>query len=295
MHKFAITIFTPTYNRAYIIENLYKSLKRQTNYDFEWVVIDDGSTDNTDKLVEMWKNEKNNFAITYLKTNNGGKHRAINKGLEIAKGKLFFIVDSDDYLVDDAIETIIELEKSINNSRYKYAGIALNKGFDSNSIVGSTFLGEYIDATSLERQEYNILGDKAEIFYTDILRKFKFPEFEGEKFITECVVWNKIAYEGYKIRWFNKIIYICEYLEDGLTKQGQNIFIENPKGYALLIKQEIKYKKLNIRQKIQLYFDYYIQLKDKLSIKEMSQNLDINKMNIYILIFAWRIKKGLRV
>ena len=89
-----ITVFTPTYNRGYIISNLYDSLKRQTVKTFEWIVIDDGSTDHTEKLFQNFLKEKNDFSITYKKVPNGGKHRAINKGVSLAKGDLFFIVDS---------------------------------------------------------------------------------------------------------------------------------------------------------------------------------------------------------
>lgn len=103
-----ITIFTPTYNRAYRLPNLYKSLQEQTCKDFEWLVVDDGSTDNTSKLFEQWQAEENSFPIRYFKQPNGGKHRAINRGVKEAKGELFFIVDSDDTLSSNAIRIVFE-------------------------------------------------------------------------------------------------------------------------------------------------------------------------------------------
>ena len=102
-----ITVFTPTYNRAYIIENLYRSLQRQTVKDFEWLVIDDGSTDNTQELFDKWISEENAFPIRYYKQRNGGKCRAINRALDLAQGELFFTVDSDDYLTKDALEKVM--------------------------------------------------------------------------------------------------------------------------------------------------------------------------------------------
>ena len=102
--KHKITVFTPTYNRAYILENLYRSLQRQTCKTFEWLVVDDGSADNTKELFERWQQEDNFFPIRYVKQENGGKCRAINQGLKLADGELFFTVDSDDYLTDDALE-----------------------------------------------------------------------------------------------------------------------------------------------------------------------------------------------
>ena len=111
-----ITVFTPTYNRGYTIERLYRSLQRQVFDDFEWIVIDDGSNDNTEALFQTFLRTKNQFPITYKKVSNGGKHRAINLGVQMAQGELFFIVDSDDYLTDRALEEIDKIEKSIPES-----------------------------------------------------------------------------------------------------------------------------------------------------------------------------------
>ena len=104
--SYKITVFTPTYNRAYILENLYRSLQRQSFTDFEWLVVDDGSSDGTKALFERWQQEDNPFPIRYCYKENGGKCRAINYGLKLAQGELFFTVDSDDYLTDDALEKV---------------------------------------------------------------------------------------------------------------------------------------------------------------------------------------------
>lgn len=288
-YRYKLTVFTPTYNRGYIIGKLYESLKSQTKKDFEWIVIDDGSTDNTELLFQNWIKEENEFKITYLKKKNGGKHRAINDALEIAKGELFFIVDSDDFLIYEAVEKIIAWEKDINNKN-NYAGIAGNRGKNKETIIGETFLGNWIDATSLERNKYNIRGDKAEVFYTDVLRKFKFPVFEGENFITENVVWNRIAYEGYKIRWFNEIIYICDYLGDGLTQAGMNNFIKNPKGYALWLHQENLFYNRNLKQRIYSWLSYYIDLEKYYSTAEIASFLKIKKINLYVIVLLWKMK-----
>ena len=105
--SYKITVFTPTYNRAYILENLYRSLQRQSYTDFEWLVVYDGSADNTRELFENWQQETNPFPIRYHKQENGGKCRAINTGLGLSEGELFLNVDSDDYLTDDALEKIV--------------------------------------------------------------------------------------------------------------------------------------------------------------------------------------------
>lgn len=108
MDEQLITVFTPTYNRAYILNNLYESLKRQTSKSFEWIIVDDGSVDMTESLVNEWLKNDNLFPIKYVKKVNEGKHIAINVGVEQAKGDWFLIVDSDDYLYDDAIEKVIK-------------------------------------------------------------------------------------------------------------------------------------------------------------------------------------------
>ena len=293
MYKYKITVFTPTFNRGYIIENLYKSLQRQSYKNFQWIVIDDGSKDDTEKLFEKWTNEDNLFDITYKKVKNGGKHRAINRAIEIAEGELFFIVDSDDYLTDHALEKVIKWEETIKNKN-EFAGVAGVRGYSINSRIGNTFKGEYIDATSLERNKNNITGDKAEVFYLDILKKYKFPEFEGEKFVTEKVVWNQIAYDGYKIRWFNEIIYICDYLEDGLTKSMSRIELENPKALALSMKLDSMHYNMSNKKKIQLWFDYYILMRNKISINEMAENLQISNLLLKTIVYSWKAKCRIR-
>lgn len=287
-----ITVFTPTYNRGYIIEKLYRSLQNQSFTDFEWLVIDDGSSDNTDELFKVWTLEKNPFKIRYYKVENGGKHRAINIATDLAKGQLFFIVDSDDYLTNDALENIIIWEKSIEHKE-EFCGIAGNKGRDRVDIIGSTFEGDYIDATSLERNKYNITGDKAEVFYTSILKRYKFTEIEGENFITEATVWERMAFDGYKIRWFNQIIYICDYLEDGLTSNMKEIFANNPKGTALYIKQQIKFYQHDLRGRMSNYNLYYEHVKSMVGIKKAAKYLEITSLTLLIAIVIVGMKKSI--
>lgn len=284
-----VTVFTPTFNRGYILHQCYESLKRQTNKEFEWIIIDDGSTDNTEEIVKKWLVEKKDFKIKYLKTKNGGKHRAINKAIDLANGYLFFIVDSDDYLIEDAIERVIKAEETIRNNKEKFAGIAMARGYSKNKMIGTTFKGKYVDATSLERKKYNINGDKAEIFYTEILRKNRFPEFEGENFVTEALVWNRIAKQGYKLRWFQDIIYICEYREDGLTKNGINVYKNSPKGLCLYIKEYIQNFNLGILRRCLQYEFYCRAIYDNKYINKAAKDLNVRKIEVQFGIFLRKI------
>lgn len=254
-----ITIFTPTYNRVNLLQNLYGSLRNQKIKNFEWIIVDDDSTDNTDEVINNWiTKNKDEFVIRYFKQKHGGKHRAINKGIKVADGKFFFIVDSDDTLTDNATQLVEIWGKSIEG-RKDIAAVSGLKISHGNYIGGNPIMknmNNWVEASNLERKRYNLGGDKAEVYKTEILKKYPFPEFEGENFITEDVCWDAIAADGYKIRWYNEPIYECEYLEDGLTKSGANGIsgaLKNYKGYCFYIAQCLNVKKVwewsgNIRQ-----------------------------------------------
>lgn len=245
-----ITIFTPTYNRAYSLPRLYNSIKKQTFQNFEWLIIDDGSTDNTKELVSNFMKE-NLISIRYFFQENGGKHRAINKAVTLAKGELFFIVDSDDWLPDNSLKIIENYYLQIKNSEC-FAGVVGCKATEDLKISGTTFKGNVIDGTFLERKKLNINGEKAEVFKTDLLKKYPFPEFEGENFISEAIVWNKIAYDEYKVRFFNEIVYFFEYQLDGLSENLRNNYKNNPIGYLTYVAQELNFLKVGFLKKLYL-------------------------------------------
>lgn len=290
-----ITVFTPTYNRRYIIENLYRSLQIQSFNDFEWLVVDDGSSDNTEELFEIWSKENNNFEIRYYKKENGGKHRAINYGLDKAKGKLFFTVDSDDYLTDDALEKINAWEKSLDKSK-KFAGIVANRGYEKNKTINNYFEEDYLDLDLMQMYTYSengkrvLSGERALIFYTDIHRLYKYPEFKGEKFMTEAVVWNRMAHDGYLVRYYNDIIWIFEYLDDGLTKAGNKLFLDNPRGYTLWLKEKNVFQNKSKKEMLKFYYSMYCELSQLYSINQIADFLDINKISLYLISFIKSIK-----
>ena len=227
-----ITVFTPTYNRAYILHELYDSLCKQTNKDFEWLIIDDGSIDDTENLIANWIREEK-IDIRYYKVNNGGKSRAINKGVSLAKGELFFIVDSDDYLVNDAIETVLYYWAGIAD-KSAYSGVCGRKISSDGKLLGEIEMPfEIIDTDNLSlHYKYGLNVDMAEVFRSDLLRLYKFPDILGEKFVPEAFIWNKIT-GLYPMRYFDKGIYVCEYLPDGYTKNFMNNLKRNPCGFRL--------------------------------------------------------------
>lgn len=286
-----ITVFTPTYNRGYCLERLFKSLVHQTYYDFEWVIVDDGSTDNTKELVEKFRLENIKFPIIYKKTKNGGKHRAINRGMELVNGEMILFMDSDDWLREDALEWIAKIDEGIpDKEKNRYAGVQGLCVHADGKLVGKTFAGsEYLDCTAIDRGKYDIRGDKAEVYYTEIIRRYPFPEIEGENFVTERLVWNKIAHDGYLIRYFNQGIYFCEYLEDGLTHGGNVLYANNPKQWAMAIRQDYDFGVMNVyNTSIQIYI-YYLYEKQCITVREMSENLKISIFFIRISILVQKM------
>lgn len=221
-----ITVFTPTYNRAYRLGSLYESLCKQTFRDFEWLIVDDGSTDNTRELVEGWITE-NRIGIRYIAQPNGGKHRAINRGVKEAEGILFFIVDSDDILPSDSMEIICEYYSKIAN-RKDISGIVGLKAYFDGSVVGNSYdFGIIICNNQDFDYKYRFTGDRADVMLTSIMKRFPFPEIEGEKFCPEGLIWNRIS-DSYKQLYFSRIIYLCEYLGDGLTAHITKARCESP-------------------------------------------------------------------
>lgn len=252
--KNIITVMTPTYNRCGLLNRLYNSLCYQTYKNFEWLVVDDGSTDNTKIIMQELINQ-NKIPIKYVFQNNGGKHRAINNALNYAEGELFFIVDSDDYLTNDALEVIDKTWKSIEDKE-NYCGVSGLRGCDKNTPIKMECPKKILDCSVLEfRYKYRIKGDMAEVFVTRILRENKFPEFTKEKFIPESVVWNKLG-SMYTTRWINRIIYICEYLDNGLTSNAMKLRINNPYGTLLFHKKNIEYN-LSFKDNLKNYVYYY--------------------------------------
>lgn len=273
-----ITVFTPTYNRAYIIESLYHSLQRQTVFDFEWLVVDDGSVDNTEALFQTWQQEDNPFPIRYYRQKNGGKCSAINRGLELARGEMFFTVDSDDYLTDDALEKILRWEAQLPKGQ-KYCGFAGNLGTAPDVTPNRLFEKEYFDGNALDR--YGAVdGERAMVFYTDIHRKYHYPVFENEKFMTEAVAWNRMAHDGYKMRFYNDIIWIFEYLEDGLTRSGNALFLNNPKGYGLWLREKAEFEGIGLQEKLKMYYTFTCDLSDRLSDREIAHCIGANRFVI---------------
>lgn len=290
------TVFTPAYNRGYIIEQLYESLCRQTFRDFEWIVVDDGSTDNTEEVMQRLMARDHFFPIIYRKQDNGGKHRAWNRGVELASGELFFGCDSDDYLTDDALEIADRMERTIpEEEKGHFAGICGLKAYQDTSMVGTTFAdAEYMDMTHLERIRNNVVGDKSEVIYTAVWKKYPYHEFEGEKFITEATSLNRMAADGLKMRYFNAVVKIIEYRPDGLSASSVTQFMNSPRGYGLYIHQQIEHGLLRGKRKWRAIANYYNQCHTRLGLKTTAEYLQMNPVSTIVIakvmLLVWRVE-----
>lgn len=224
-----LSIFTPTYNRAHLLPRLYESLCAQTCKDFEWLIVDDGSSDNTQQLIDGYLSE-NKITIKYISQKNGGKHRAINRGVSVAKGYLFMIVDSDDRLASASIVAkVIEHINFLENNQ-NFCAVVGNKVFDNYNTIGGNHSYETLDADFISyREKYKIVGDRAEVVKTSVMREFPFVEIEGENFCSESYIWTDMAAK-YKARYFNEPYVICEYQVGGLSDSAISITRRNPIG-----------------------------------------------------------------
>lgn len=284
-----ITVFTPTYNREKDIVKLYESLCQQKYKNFEWLIVDDGSIDSTCELITDLKKQKK-INIKYFHQKNSGKHVAFNKGIKLAAGEIFICVDSDDQLTEDALLTINE-DYEKYNKHDDICGFVYLKGYNETNPITKEFIkNESIENYNDYIINTNFKGDKAEVFITKILKNYSFPVFDDEKFLAEGFLWSKIG-RNYNYVFKNKIIYICEYLPNGLTKSGRKLRINNPRGgmeHAIEYTNKKVYK-LKIRVKNILLYQVYSRFYHKKTKDKINNNLGI--IGILIKFPSWLLYK----
>lgn len=255
-----ISILTPTYNRGKLLLPLYESLKNLTFEDFEWLIVDDGSEDDTEQYALSWiaHNIQNaEFPIRYIKKSNGGKHTAINRGVREANGELILILDSDDTLPEDSLATIAQYYEQCKG--YKdCAGVCGLMAHHDGQLIGTGFPKEPMYESALQfryAEKGNVTGDLLEVYKTSVMREFPFPEIENEKFCPESLVWNRIA-NKYKLFCFNKVIYYRDYLEGGLTSKIVRIRMNSPIASTMTYAEMLDYN-ISLKWKIRSAINYW--------------------------------------
>ncbi|MGB6006493.1 glycosyltransferase family 2 protein [Castellaniella sp.] len=230
-----LTILTPTYNRRHTLPRLYESLCGQSRQDFEWLIVDDGSEDET----ESWGlacQARAEFPVRVLRQPNGGKHAAINAGVRAARGDWIFIVDSDDCLMAEAVECVAEAADAPES----VVGVCFRK-----ADLGGRLLGQPCSATpspwvgTPSQAGRKVQGDLAYVFRRDVMADLPFPIVPGERFVPELYIWNQIGDRGPIRFYLDRVIYLCEYLDDGYTRNFRTHLRRNPGGFLLFYAAQI--------------------------------------------------------
>ena len=255
-----ISILTPTYNRGKLLLPLYESLKNLTFEDFEWLIVDDGSEDDTEQYALSWiahNIENAEFPICYIKKSNGGKHTAINRGVREANGELILILDSDDTLPSDSLATIAQYYEQCKG--YKdCAGVCGLMAHHDGQLIGTGFPKDPMYESALlfrYAEKGNVTGDLLEVYKTSVMREFPFPEIENERFCPESLVWNRIA-NKYKLFCFNKVIYYRDYLDGGLTSKIVRIRMNSPIASTMTYAEMLDYD-ISLKWKIRSAINYW--------------------------------------
>lgn len=237
-----LTVFTPTFNRGYCLCQLYESLLRQINKEFIWLVIDDGSSDNTKKLVKEWIDEQK-IEIKYIYQENQGMHGAYNTAYVNIATELNVCIDSDDLILDNTVELILNKWSSIEDKR----GVAGIIGLDIDKkghVLGSKLPIDLEFSTLYDiHHTYKCKGDKKLVYRTDVVKQYpKFPLFEGERFVPLGVLWHMID-QDYKLACLNEPLCVVEYMPDGSTLNIFEQYKRHPKGFRYSRQVEMKYFK----------------------------------------------------
>ena len=299
-----ITVFTPTFNRAYCLHKCYESMKRQSCKKFDWLIVDDGSTDETEKLVKSWIAENNEFNIIYVYKENGGMHTAYNTAYENVKTELAMNVDSDDYLTDTAIEDVLEFWKK--NRDENIGGIYALDQYDTGHVIGKPFPDDlkqfkgwgykivYYESEG-KKKKYVNQGDKKFIAVMDKIKKYPpIPVFEGEKYHSLYYKQHLIE-RDYTILIFNKPVCVVEYMEDGSTNNMYSQYMRNPKGFRderrFVMKNAPSFK-LRMRDSIHYVAESFID-KDVHYIKNSTNKaLTILATPVGTLLYFWIRRKN---
>lgn len=263
-----LTVFTPTYNRAYTLHLCYESLIRQSCKDFIWLIIDDGSTDNTKELVASWAQD-NQIPIQYYYQNNQGMHGAHNAAYERIETELNVCIDSDDYLADDAVEKITEFWRMFGSNQF--AGIVGLDISQDNEIIGTKLPGNVKQSTLSDLYAlHQVKGDKKLVYRTDIMKKYPpYPLFSGEKYCPLSYKYILID-QDYQLLIMNEVLCVVEYMQDGSSLNIINQYKKNPHGFSFFRKVAMLYApslKERIREAIH-YVSSSIIIRNKNFIKE---------------------------
>lgn len=247
-----LTVFTPTYNRAYCLHKCYESLQRQTSKDFEWLIIDDGSTDNTKELVKGWQ-EEGLVPISYIYKENGGMHSGYNTAYDNIFTELAVCIDSDDYMTDDAVEQIVNFWKE--NRAPQYAGIVGLNITENGNVLGKRLPEMKSIKVYDYYNRYHGSGDKKMVYRPELIRPYRSPEFKGERLFPTCYKYFMVDLE-YDMLVYNKPLCVVEYMPDGFTSNIMSHYKKNLNSYIFYRKFILTYPNATLAHKFRFAIHY---------------------------------------
>ena len=293
-----ISILTATYNRASLLPRLYESIVNNVkdNIDIEWLIMDDGSTDNTKEIIQKFIEENNQLNIKYFFQENQGKMQAINNLIQYVQGDLIIECDSDDYFTNNAFEIIEKAYKENESNMENYYALCFLKYNQAGENMGKTFQKNYTTMFDLYFKEGED-GEKALVFNGKIRKQYKYELEDKEKFVTEARMFHKMD-EKYGIICVNEPIMICEYQSSGYTKNINKQFIENPYGYFNYFKESLQKDMKGVLFKKRLYaIKHYILFSTLTNQKKIIKNIKgiLNKLLVIILLIPGKIMTRLKI
>ncbi|KIL52991.1 glycosyltransferase family 2 protein [Jeotgalibacillus campisalis] len=232
-----LTIFTPSYNRAYCLNQCYESLTNQSNYDFIWLIIDDGSTDHTKALVDDWIKE-GKVEIQYYFQENQGMHGAHNTAYNLITTELNVCIDSDDWMPFDAVEKILRFWKRYGSN--KVSGLVGLDAFKDGTVIGTPLPSHLTQSTLFDLYaRHGVKGDKKLVYRSELTKRYPYPLFKGEKYVGLAYKYYLLDQE-FELLILNEVICTVEYLEDGSSRNMLNQYVKNPHGFAFYRKELMK-------------------------------------------------------
>ena len=253
-NKHTLTLYTPCYNKGKTISRTYESLLSQTCHDFEWIIINDGSTDEYKKVIDSFQTTL--FPIRKIHKCNEGLSSVMNMATEIAKGEFILRVDGDDWLTTDGVETIHHALNEYNMQDKSLGGIVFLTEFANGKKCGFHPFKTPTRCNFMDyREKYKATGDRAEVFQTSCFKEFPMPSFPDERFMLESYTWRHFS-DKYDVFYYNTAIYKREYNEASITNNWPAIGIKNPKGIQLDLSDYLN-RKIPFKKRIKDSINYF--------------------------------------
>jgi glycosyltransferase involved in cell wall biosynthesis len=275
-----LTVFTPTYNRAKLLHNLYKSLLEQTSKDFIWIIVNDGGKDNTEQLVNNWILE-NKLNIIYVTQENQGKSIAHNKGIELCKTELFLCVDSDDILEKSAVERILNIYEKIQNKEGLWGIVGPKRSIKGKINKNFPKINQPLRFCDIY-EKFNYKGEAYIVIITKYAKEFKFPKFENEKLMPESVLYDTLDIDK-KVYIINDELYIYDYQENGYSYNKFKLVLNNINGFCYANKYRAGLKQFMFHKRVVFYARFLANKR----LKKTEKILKDYKINPFVKILGF--------